>query len=178
LTSLHKNGCSPKHGNHSSPQIVIITKYCLQCLVVSQSFIIFANMKRHLSVILTGLAILLTMIAVGIHHHHKGEMMYIVLNECTNGQNNGQPSQDECPETVDHSLHYLAASFVEIVNNQNSQSNWHPWHFLPSLLATGPSFLIIPYSTSNNRCAFAATTPFHLSWIAQSLGFRAPPALA
>lgn len=38
-------------------------------------------MKKRLSIFMLGLAVIMTLVAVNIHHHHYGEQMYLVLQD-------------------------------------------------------------------------------------------------
>ena len=146
-------------------------------MVFTKTFLNFANMKKYLSVIVTGMAILITMIAVDIHHHHYGEMMYVVAADCCNGQDEDQHKEDQQPETADHSLHYLAASFVKVVMDQDSNADSHFLHFMAALTAVELPDIFNDYHTIGKQLAFSTPPRYHLTWIVQSLGFRAPPAL-
>lgn len=118
---------------------------------------------------MTALAILLTMVAVGIHHHHHGEMMYLVVAECSRHANQDKP----LPES--HVHHYLASDAAKLLASchESQYPVQHPGSagfvvvaqsLLPLLIDSK-----IPYPIHPDRN--------YLSWIQQSSGLRGPPAL-
>lgn len=118
---------------------------------------------------MTSLAILLTMVAVGIHHHHHGEMMYLMVAECSSHANHDKPS----PES--HVQHYLASDVVKVLVSCHESQH-------PGLHPGAAGFVVVAQRLLSLPIHFNISYPIHpdrkyLSWIQQSSGLRAPPAL-
>lgn len=134
-----------------------------------KSLYLCSRMKKRLSIFMTALAILLTMVAVGIHHHHHGEMMYLVVAECSSHANQDKP----LPES--HVHHYLASDAAKLL--ASCHESQHPCQHPGSagFVVVAQGLLLLPIH-------FNSSYPIHpdrnyLSWIQQSSGLRGPPAL-
>lgn len=128
-------------------------------------------MKKRLSLIVTSLAVILTLVAVNMRHHHHGEMMHVEAHEqCDTGQEDREQDNN-----TDHTLHYLSAEMVKMV--QTGDSSGQPFSFF---------MLTLFFNSGNTACPqptytyFDNNPPFYresayLSWRQQSSGLRGPP---
>ena len=131
-------------------------------------------MKKRLSIIMTSLAVMLTMMAVGIHHHHHGEMMCLLPQELATGFDQQGKGQDDM-ETSDHSQRFLAADWVKIAAPMMQQADvFHG--SIPTLAAVLPTSHGGVFAVPSTFVGHSGYPHLIHSWITHSLGFRAPPA--
>lgn len=128
-------------------------------------------MNKRLSIIVISLAIVLTMIAVGVHHHHHGEMMYLELSECCD--NGAQDSQQEDNNT-DHTLHYLSAGNVKMVQTGQA-ANPHHGFFGSGILMGCEVECPQPAVTNCHLLPSVFYERALLSWRQTRMGLRGPP---
>lgn len=128
------------------------------------------------------MAVLMTLVAVNIHHHHHGEQMYIAWQEnCEAGAQNGQngqdeqSGQDEQDENVDHTQRYMPGTIVKVSPADMATHLFDGFHFFFSFLPA--NIVAVPLATITADHSF----PKHPSTLYSSQGrlcrgLRAPPA--
>ena len=131
-------------------------------------------MKKRLSIIVTGLAVVFILTAVCIPHHHHGEMMYLAQELC-GGQDNGD-EHEENSTTDDHTQHYLPSTDVKLdaAAHADGLQQWLT-PFLPTCIAGYQ--LTCPMPAVTTRCAslYYFKHKQYLSWQQRCRGLRAPP---
>lgn len=121
-----------------------------------------------------GLAVVFTMAAAGVHHHHQGELMYLPQEECCDGTNS---EQHEDRETSDHTQHYLASTHIKLDIAVHAEK---PQHGLSDILlycSCIPSDCLQLFIPSHLTSRHHSTTHRYLSRQRRSSGLRAPPCI-
>ena len=139
-------------------------KYCYLC----------SRMKKKLSLIMTSLAVIFTLMAVGIHHHHHGEMMCLAQQESCeqHGTHDSHHSSEE--SSSDHSQHYLASSIVKINVSCHVNDIHHGFSALP-LFVCGKVVNCPPLFASYIKMRRHFQDRGFQSWRQVYRGLRAPP---
>ena len=134
--------------------------------------VILQRMKKRLSIIATSLAIILTMVAVGIHHHHHGEMMYLEVQECCDNTNAGSQHEDN---NTDHTLHYLSAEIVKMLQSGYSSHSQNGDSVFGTFLAGNSIVCPLPVLSYCNNTPPLYHSTAYLSWRQRCRGLRGPP---
>lgn len=120
-----------------------------------------------------GLAVILTLVAVNIHHHHHGEQMYIALQEtCEAG--NGQDGHEAQDENVDHTQRFMPATIVKLVPVDMADHQFHGFHcffsFLPADIFAVSWAMVAPGNSIPEH-----PSTLYSSQVRLCRGLRAPP---
>lgn len=131
-------------------------------------------MRKRLSIIMTGIAVVFILIAVSIHHHHHGEVMYLALQEQCGDQGCGAHHEED--NTTDHTQHYLASSSVRLnaASHADGSHHWLPAFFFLGI-AGSPLDCPPPFTAINTGCSHHYARSLSPSWQQHCLGLRAPP---
>lgn len=139
-------------------------KYCYLC----------SRMKKRLSIIMTSLAVIFTLMAVGIHHHHHGELMCLAQQECCEQQGTHDSHHSQAENSSDHTQHYLASSIVKIHADYSVQDFHHGFGAFPLFISGKALNAPLPYLRYLKICRYFRVGAYQ-PWIQACRGLRAPP---